>query len=86
MYCLGQIGTQHHFGDALENGPETAFSVFQGRKHESAISQRTLLQLLVYADHASAEIHTVLGTRLTWAKQQEAQTGVKLNIEPAFTA
>ncbi len=40
----------------------------------------------LFMDHASAEIHTVLGTRLTWAKQQEAQTGVKLNIEPAFTA
>lgn len=25
-------------------------------------------------------------TRVTWAKQQEAQTGVKLNIKPAFTA
>lgn len=25
-------------------------------------------------------------TRLTWAEQQEAQTGVKLNIKPAFTA
>lgn len=25
-------------------------------------------------------------TRLTWAKQQEAQTGVQLNIKPAFTA
>ena len=25
-------------------------------------------------------------TRLTWARQQEAQTGIKLNIRPAFTA
>ena len=25
-------------------------------------------------------------TRLTWARQQEAITGVKLNIRPAFTA
>lgn len=25
-------------------------------------------------------------TRLTWARQQEAETGVKLNIRPAFTA
>lgn len=25
-------------------------------------------------------------TRLTWARQQEAATGVKLNIRPAFTA
>ena len=25
-------------------------------------------------------------TRLTWAKQQEAQTGIKRNIRPAFTA
>ena len=25
-------------------------------------------------------------TRLTWARQQETTTGVKLNIRPAFTA
>ncbi len=25
-------------------------------------------------------------TRLTWARQQEAATGVKLNVRPAFTA
>ena len=25
-------------------------------------------------------------TRLTWARQQESATGVKLNVRPAFTA
>ena len=25
-------------------------------------------------------------TRLTWARQQESETGIKLNIRPAFTA